>query len=59
MITVLEVKRVANNKELVEVACSSNDTKPTNVMNGSMCIEVDTGSIYVFDEANESWTAIG
>lgn len=38
--------------------CVSSDTKPTTgVANGSICIEMDTGTIYFFDEANHVWRA--
>ena len=53
MITILELKRIEKNKQLVDIACSSTDTKPTGFMNGSMAIEVDTGNVYIFDEAEE------
>lgn len=59
MITVLSVKKAFEGKELVELACTSSDTKPTEFMNGSMCIEVDTGDIYIFDEENNDWNKIG
>ena len=41
----------------VEIACLSTDTKPTDgIVTGSMCIEVDTGKVYLFNEANGgSW----
>ena len=41
-----------------EIACLSTDTKPTDVSNGSICIEMDTGSIYMFDEEGEEWNKI-
>lgn len=44
---------------LVDLALNSSDTKPTDVMNGSMCIEVDTGSIFIYDEENEEWNKVG
>ena len=34
----------------------STDTKPTeNVVNGSVFIEMDTSSIYFFDQAGKTW----
>ena len=46
-------------KYLVEVACLSTDTKPTDdVVTGSLAMEVDTGDIYAFDEVSEDWNKI-
>lgn len=40
--------------------CLSTDTKPTTrITNGSMCIEMDTGDIYMFDEDNSQWLKFG
>ena len=36
--------------------CLSTDTKPTdNIANGSQLIEIDTGDVYLFNEAAETW----
>lgn len=36
--------------------CLSTDTKPTTgVVNGSYMIEIDTSTLYFFDEANSQW----
>lgn len=37
------------------VYCLSTDTKPTDVPNGSLCFEMDTSGIYMFDAENGSW----
>ncbi|MBP5461878.1 MAG: hypothetical protein J6Y20_07125 [Lachnospiraceae bacterium] len=38
----------------------STDTKPTtNVLNGSMFIEMDTSKIYFFDQQNKLWREWG
>lgn len=43
-------------KLMVEMACLSTDTKPTDgFATGSMAIEVDTGDVYLFDEASTTW----
>ena len=61
MVTFNELKNTAygggaGGKQLVEITCLSTDTKPTeNIMNGSTCIEMDTGKIYFFDEAGATW----
>lgn len=44
---------------LIESACLSTDTKPTDgIANGSICIEMDTGSIYMFNEAGAEWLEV-
>ena len=40
---------------LVEGTCLHDDTKPTDVANGSCLIEMDTGDVYFFDEQNKTW----
>lgn len=43
-------------KQLVSVACLSTDTKPTaGIATGSDLTEVDTGTVYFFNEASENW----
>ena len=43
-------------KVLIEAACLSTDAKPTTgIANGSACIEMDTGDVYMFDEASSTW----
>ena len=31
------------------------DTKPTNVNNGSMFVEIDTGKVSCYDRENDDW----
>lgn len=48
-----------DNANLQQFACLSTDTKPTELIaNGSMCIEIDTGDIYMFDAAGAEWNKI-
>ena len=42
----------------VELRGLSTDTKPTDVGNGSVFIEIDTGTIYMFDAASKQWKEI-
>lgn len=52
------VKTVDNqNVYLKQGSCLSSDSKPTDVANGSILIEMDTGTVYTFDEANSTWRA--
>ena len=39
----------------VEIACLSTDSKPTGWASGSMCLEVDTATLFFYDEENASW----
>ena len=41
---------------LVEGSCLSTDTKPiAGIANGSIMVEVDTGSVFFFDEDGQEW----
>lgn len=43
-------------KYICEISCLSTDTKPTaDIVTGSMAIEVDTGDVYLYDEASSAW----
>lgn len=42
-----------------QCACLSTDSKPTDGMtNGSMCIEMNTGKIYCYNEAGTAWVEL-
>ena len=58
MFTVTKLINIINGKECVESACLSTDSKPTMFANGSMCIEMDTGKIYVLNEAGSTWVEL-
>lgn len=46
-------------KDRVEGECLSTDTKPTTgIANGSVLIEMDTGDIYMFNEAAGAWVKV-
>lgn len=46
-------------KVLVEAACLSTDSKPTDgIANGSICLEMDTGKVYAYNEAGEAWVEL-
>lgn len=47
-----------NGKNRVEGECLSTDTKPSNVANGSILIEIDTGKIFMYDESGAVWTEL-
>lgn len=58
MVTRINWYKRVEGKDLVELSCLSTDTKPTNCANGSILIEMDTGSIYMFDEAGTEWLEV-
>lgn len=33
----------------------STDTKPTDAVNGSAFLEMDTGDVYLYDSQNSTW----
>ncbi len=43
-------------KQIVEIYCLSTDSKPTTgIANGSWLIEINTGDVYIFNEAGTAW----
>jgi len=44
-----------------EYAGLSTDTKPTSngIATGSVFTEVNTGDVYLYDEANQTWQKVG
>ena len=69
MISIVKTDKIRTNKNVsenegefvtVEMRGLSTDTKPTefdgrNIDNGSIFVEIDTGSIYFYDLDNEQW----
>lgn len=46
----------------VEISCKSEDTKPIGWATGSVCTEVDTGKVYLYDEEGDpgsEWVEVG
>lgn len=59
MVTITKLNKINKGKSVADVACLSTDTKPTTaIANGSLCLEIDTGDIYAFNEANTTWVKI-
>jgi hypothetical protein len=48
----------SSNNTMVSFRGLSTDTKPTDVANGSRFLEIDTGTVYYFDEENAEWYAV-
>lgn len=45
-----------NGKPYKEGFCLSSDTKPiTDIANGSILVEIDTGKVFFFNEAGAVW----
>lgn len=59
MVTYKETARTTSGKLLIkEGNCRSTDTKPIeNIANGSMLMEMDTSTLYLFDEESHTWRA--
>lgn len=38
-----------------DVRCLSTDDKPTDVTNGSTLLEIDTGTMFLFDADSSEW----
>ena len=59
MFTVLEAVTKENNSQYIESVCLSTDTKPTSgVANGSVCIEMNTGKVFMYNEAGSAWVEL-
>lgn len=59
MFTVTKTIGLKNGKSIIEGACNNADAKPVdNIANGSMAIEMYTGNLLIFDEANRVWKQI-
>lgn len=51
---------ITNEVTYIEAAGASSEAKPVaGVCGGSLFMETDTGTLYVFDEASGDWTQIG
>ena len=59
------VDGVTRSREIFCLAGLSSDTKPTTsykgilIGNGSTFIEMNTGYVYMYDEANSTWHKLG
>lgn len=59
MISYYDVKITEDGKHYIEIACLTDDTKPSdNIANGSLALEIDTGDVYAFDEVGETWNKL-
>ena len=44
-----------NREVYQEIAGTSSESKPTGLATGSTFLEVDTGDVYIYDEASGTW----
>lgn len=59
MFTTIKSHYAGNEKSYIEGACLSTDTKPTDgIANGSMCLEINTGKIFAFNEDGSTWVEL-
>ena len=59
MFTASTTRTIDGHKVLIEAVCLSSDTKPTTgIANGSTCIEMNTGKIFMFNEAGSAWVEL-
>ena len=52
-------KTYADGTCVTEIFGLSDDAKPMNVSNSSLFYEMDTGTLYLFDEQNKVWLKQG
>ena len=45
-------------KNVIEYYGLSTDEKPTDAENGSAFLEMDTGTVYLYDKDGETWRAV-
>lgn len=57
MVSVLTTKPAYRDpaKEEIVAVCISTDTKPVDVANGSIMIEMDTSKVYFYNEDGTTW----
>lgn len=59
MFTTIKAHYAGNEKSYIEAACLSGDSKPTDgIANGSLVIEMNTGKIFMFNEAGSAWVEL-
>ena len=62
MFTKISSEWLTNGKERIQAVCMEGDPMETiNIANGSICLEMDTGKFYGFNESSTpaAWIEIG
>ena len=58
MVTWTEITHVTTEGAFRQGVCLSSDTKPIDdVLNGSILMEMDTATLYLYDAENQTWRA--
>lgn len=59
-VTDYEIRDDGSKVQEINGFCLSSDTKPTaGIANGSILTEMNTGKIYMFNEAGKAWVEFG
>ena len=59
MFTTIKEQAYDGKDSLIQAVCLSTDSKPTTgIQNGSICIEMNTGKIFMFNEAGSAWVEL-
>jgi len=59
MFTVTKSSSFTESTVLIEAVCLSTDSKPTTgIANGSVCIEMNTGKIFMYNETGSTWVEL-
>lgn len=48
----------ARGRDVKDYVCLSTDSKPANAANGAVLLEMNTGDIYVYNAAGETWVKL-
>lgn len=60
MVRIVEEKIIDGNKRYIEAYGLKTDTKPTErLITGSVFVEVDDGTAYLWDETGAKWNKVG
>ena len=60
MVRAIDTGKIIGDRQYIEYAGLSTDVKPVGgLMTGSTFIEVNTGYVYLYDEASETWNKVG
>ena len=52
-------RRVGGGQVYNDVRCLSTDAKPTeDIKNGSTCVEINTGKVFLFDAESKTWNEV-
>jgi len=59
-VSILDQKTVSDGRCNATVYCTSQDTKPTGIFcTGAVCVEVDSGKVFFYDQGVDGWFESG